>query len=212
MCPRAVSILFFLTLGAGFSGCIFESSSPSLETRIRDYEAPDSPGHLLNNLSLSLEKQDLDRYLEVLAPEYHFVFFPEPGDLCGSGTWGASQDSLSTALLFLDPAVLNIQADIHHGPAAPASEVDMEGTWRILASNVSFNFRMRDATYTTEGDPHEFFFRPGRAGDGEDPDRWFLVEWRDLSGRAGAPATAPEPAAVNGIHWWQMKCSHSGIR
>lgn len=29
-------------------------------------------------------------------------------------------------------------------------------------------------------DPQDMFFRPGQTSAGENPDRWFLLEWRDI--------------------------------
>ena len=213
MTPRAAPAIALLLAGV-LSGCVFDSSSPSPVVSPREYLPLDSPENLLNNLTLSLHKQEEEKFLELLAPEYQFVFSPHEQSACGSGRWDSLQDSVATASLFLDPNVLEIHALIRHGPAVPATEVEMEGTWRVRTSDVSFSFLTSDqVTLVTDGDTHAFYFRPGLTGEGEDPDRWFLVEWRDLSDRSTTNALITGPTPVVPIHWWEIKCGYlSGVR
>lgn len=173
-------------------------STPPVPT---DYKPLTEPDNVIHNLEESYRRREVEPYAELLAPEFRFVFQPDPGDPPGtSRQWNRNQDSTGTGNLFRASEVTQIRIELLRGEAAPATEAGLEHTMKIRVLGTFLDVDLDNGTtLRVSGDVQDYFVRRGDPDAGED-ERWYLVEWRDISGAA----LALNPEAED-ISWGQIK-------
>lgn len=160
-------------------GCGEDTIEPDLQPL---YLPNTSPENLVKNLQTSYRRREIDQYTKLLAPEFVFVFQPADAGQIPNGTWNRDADSLGTGALFRTPDVSNIRIDLLFGAAEKPQETGFAEDVRQIRIKTTFLEVNESASGITLQitDPQDFFFRPGRTENGEDPGTWFLLEWRDL--------------------------------
>ena len=161
---------------------------------VTGYLTPTSPENLINNLQESYLAREIEEYAKLLAPEY--IFKVQPQDVAELGDFFTrDRDSTGTAALFNSPIVSAIRIALTHGAAtAPTDTAFAAG---IMAIRIQPTFLEVDettgTTWQVDGDIQDLFFRRGNPTDGENPDHWVIIEWRDLP---ESTASAFEPSRV----------------
>jgi hypothetical protein len=168
------------------------------------YPALTSPENLVVALQLSYRRREIVKYAELLATDFQFVFQPvdnaENGDWNG-GPWTAEQDSIGTDALFRSLLVRTIEIDLLYGPAEEPTEIGYDpDVRRIHLGTVGLEVTQTDSVTLLVTQPQDLYVRPGRGAFGEDPARWYLLEWRELP----LPA-APKPGGVRNTTWAVLK-------
>jgi len=193
------------------SGCLFSTSSgPPLEDA--EYVTPDSPAAALANLALAFARKDLETLDGLLASDYAFHYDPYPEGDCTAGVWTREEDLALTASLFSDGTLKRLYLRFATATGAePATALGQEGWMRIRPDLPWMEVEYSDrGTFVSHGDIEEFFFRPGDPDQGENPEHWYLVEWRDFAGFSAPDATAEDFTPVLPIRWWVLKCGYQG--
>jgi hypothetical protein len=158
---------------------------------------PESPEQVVEELVQAYVSRDIDRYMPLLAPEFVFWFQPSDAQDLGGDFWTRDQDSVGTDALFRTPLVSDIRVELTYGNA----EEFAPGVMAIQVTHTLLEVDQVDGiTWRVDGDLQHMFFRRGREMAGEDPDRWFLVDWRDTPAGAGAPSPAVET-----VTWGRLK-------
>lgn len=162
---------------------------------------------------MACKQKNFEAYSAVFAPEFRFLFTPleESGNAsCRSGTWTLDDELGAMKRLLTRAEQLEFTISLPHGEAEPASEKGMEGTQRIRVTDHYVQVTAPPETWVSRDDLHEFYFRPGREEEQEDPGDWFLVEWREIPSptKPRPPDTSPTP--VHPTHWSWIKCAFAG--
>jgi hypothetical protein len=193
------------------TGCIFEAETPepTPKPEPETFLTPDSPANALHNVRLACERRDFESYKAALAPEFRFLF-PAPGEeapvSCRTGTWTLDDELKAMERLFAWTELERIRVSFPHGEAEPASEVGMEGTWRIRVTDHYLEVTAPPNAWVSKDDLHEFYFRAGKESAGENPQHWFLLEWREILLQQKPAPLQGGPTPVLGTHWSQIKC------
>jgi hypothetical protein len=88
--------------------------------------------------------------------------------------------------------VSTITIQLTHLPAEDPSELGFDDdVKKIRINNVQLEVDQTDGTTLLVTDLQDMYFRPGRELLGEDPERWYLLEWRDLPSAGAAPRVSP---------------------
>jgi hypothetical protein len=183
---RMMAFLAVLTTAAGFTACSDDPAKPD-DSGPTYSESLAHPEDVLNDLVVSYRRREIDPYANLLAPEFIFVFQEDDATGIPEAFWTASEDSAGTASLF--GCIVDIRLEMEWFEPADATTTGGEPALRVAAI-ANLDVDIDDATtLRVSGTLQHFFFRPGKVENGEDPDRWFLSEWRDLgdAGSAGAP-------------------------
>jgi hypothetical protein len=78
---------------------------------------------------------------------------------------------------------------------------------RVRVSPTFLTINRYGGAWTVEGDIEDLFLRRGLAAAGENPDHWFLIEWRDIPGPDRKPGLSPldDPVPVIRATWGSIK-------
>jgi len=178
------------------AGCIFSPKTEEPAAPRNEYAALTAPESLVVNLQVSYRRKDIKKYAELLATDFEFKF--QEVDQTENGvSWTRDQDSTGTDGLFRTPLVSTISIQLTHLPAEDPSELGFDDDVKKIRINfVQLEVEQTDGTTLLVTDLQDMYFRPGREALGEDPDRWYLLEWRDLSPGPAAPRVTPLGAGV----------------
>jgi hypothetical protein len=180
-----------LLLVAPLAGCIFDPKTEPPPPPRNEYAQPTAPESLVVNLQVSYRRQEIDKYADLLATDFRFFF--QPVDQAQNGeSWNADQDSTGTDALFRTPEVSTIRIELVHGPAEEPTEIGFDpDVLKIRINNVQLEVDQVSGTTLLVTDVQDMYFRPGRDAFGEDPERYYILEWRDIPPAGGAPTIAP---------------------
>lgn len=209
--PRFILGLVLVTGALGLGACNDTPTNPARSV----YLEPTSPENVVQNLALAYRRQEIEPYAKLLAPEFVFKFQPVDVAELLIDQWGKDQDVAGTGGLFGTPMVGDIRINLPHDPAAAPTEPGFDpGVMKIRVRPTQLEVDQiagnnAGITYQVDGDIQDMFFRPGKADLGENPDHWFLFEWRDLpnptaASRPGA-RSATGPAVAPGATWGHIK-------
>jgi hypothetical protein len=148
-----------------------------------------SPENVVHNLQFVYVHRDIEQYAKLLAPEFRFVFQPIDAQEITQDSWTREEDLAGTRALFEAPVVTSITIDLVHGPAVDADDPELPPGAKEIRINQTF-LQVDESTGITwvVSDIQDLFFRSGDATLDEDPDLWFLFDWRDIPS-TGAPRT-----------------------
>jgi len=154
---------------------------------------------IVEALQVSYRTRDIELYAKLLAADFRFRF--QPGDQLENGEyWTADQDTTGTGALFRTPLVGTIRVNLFHGPPEDPGENGFDPDVRMIRmTNVQLEIDQTDGTTLLVTDLQDMYFRPGREPLGEDPARWYLLEWRDI-----LSTSSPRPM-VQTISWGVIK-------
>ena len=68
-----------------------------------DYKEPTAPESLINNLQVSYRRREIEKYAQILAPEFRFRFQPIDQNEIGKEFWTHDEDSVGTRALLTTP-------------------------------------------------------------------------------------------------------------
>lgn len=196
-----VAVALALVGAVWTAGCIFspEKGGPGNPARAysEDLSHPDS---LLNDLQASYERKEIEPYANLLASEFKFLFQTE--DVTPDiplGFWNRDEDSTGTRNLFEAPDVLKMEIDLLKVDEDTDYILEGNVVTRIIVQTTLSVPTVGDITYFVNGDQHYFYFREGAEEDGEDPERWYIVQWEDIGqgGSVGAPDRQFQPLATD---------------
>ena len=182
-------------------GCIFspEKGDPP-PPNYGDYKEPTAPESLLNNLQVSYRRREIERYAQILAPEFIFRFQPVDQNEIGKEFWTHDEDSVGTRALLTTPEVTEIRISLLFStqdttvnfPGTPIDSVKI----RILTTNLEVD-QTNEVSWVVS-DQQDMFFRLGKIENGEDPTHWFLYQWDDLPSLA-SPGLSPLSTGGSGV-------------
>ena len=208
------SLLRFGTWGLLFSavlagGCIFSPSKTDPVVQTGEYKPPTSPENVINNLQVSYRRKEVDRYAPLLRHDFIFVFQPDDAQEIGTDFWTRDEDSTGTENLFTAQDIRDIRIDLTHGPAQPPTEEGFpDGTMWIRISPTDLEVdQLPDIVLTVEGDIQDFYFLPGNPDQGEDPNHWYILEWRDKGDFGGVGKPGVSGTAADGrkrVSWGEL--------
>lgn len=166
------------------------------------YSELTSPENLVANLQVAYRRREIGKYAELLSSDFRFLFGPmDQGESGTVESWTAEQDSTGTDALFRTPLVSSIRIELLPGDSGEPTELGHPpDAVRIQLSHVRLEVDQVDGTTFLVTQPQDLYFRPGREALGEDPARWYLLEWRELP----LPA-APKPGGVRNTTWAVLK-------
>lgn len=205
----ALRRILLAPLLVGLSSCIFATDDTQIPTPDTSYHPLDSPESVLHNLVVAAGNRDLARYAELLDPDFHFRFQPDPGASgpCATGVLDRTQDLAAVGALFSDPKVNSVAVAWSLGAAEPSTEVGMEGLTRIRTREASIKAVLPGEADFFVTSVHEFHFRLEIGKD--EISRWHLVEWKEIEVFAD-PSIKDGPTPVKAIHLWEILCGYSG--
>lgn len=188
-----IAPLLFLSLA-----CDDDATNP---VPLPDLSTPDA---VFTALQDAYRDRNLAVYQELLAPEFTFRFQPVDAATLETDTWSRSQDVAGTASIFLSRFVVDIQVDLTGLEPTKPTEIQFADDVQMMrVTQTSLTVVQNDGIILHVSDRQDLFFRPGRAADGENPDRWFLLEWRDIPPPASGPAEGRLP--IMPITWGSLK-------
>jgi len=192
--------LAFLFLFAGLlASCDADVEAPPAPHA--PYASPTAPESLITNLQLSYRQREIKEYAKLLAPEFVFKFQPIDANDIGTDHWTRDQDSTGTQAMLTTTLVSDIHLNLVGGTrdvsidaSAPVDSVRI----RIVTTDLQVD--QTDGITWVVTDQQDFFFRQGKAENGEDPTHWFIYEWDDLP-----TVAAPGLRAGGGTTWGNLK-------
>ncbi len=134
---------------------------------------PRIPEGMLDCLSRAYAERDIQAYVDLLAPDFQFVFAQGDSE---SGSWGRAADSTGTAHLFADRGLASVS--LTYAPDFRVTRGEGAGVWRV--EGVEFTVTVQDtakpAPHTRSATSHDETLVVARAGAGENaPFR--IVKW-----------------------------------
>jgi hypothetical protein len=205
--PWNLSILP-LAIGCLAIGCLAGCPwSPGKDTVIpplpSNYLPQTSPANVLANLQTAYEERNIDRYKELFAEDFIFVFNPldpvDP-DHPNPDQWSLTEELTVTENMFTDELVSKIELSsytlgvpeqvdsLYYGPRAWKVRVD--------EANLQVHTRKEDGTLLTllvDGATEVFFLReePSKPAPADGRPTWYIFRWEDQPvGGKVAPTTA----------------------
>jgi len=203
-----IAVLVFTSMVGG--GCIFspEKTDPPPPSGV--YKEPTTPENVINNLVVSYTRKESDKYGPLLRHDFIFQFQEKDAQVIGERFWTKDQDSTGTHRLFTANDIHDIRIDLPHGPAKDPTEITFpEGTKHIRVSPTDLEVEQDpDITLVVKGDIQDFFLLKGDADEGENPDHWYILEWRDMGdlsgvGKPGLGGGASEPGTRE-VTWGEI--------
>ncbi len=162
-----------------------------------EYVEPTSPERVLQNLVNAYRRREIDEYAKLLRHDFIFRFQARDAGEIGTDFWTRDQDSTGTHALFASPQIASISIELIHGPATESDDLDLPDAMKIRVSPTKLEvLRLPDTTLLVDGDIQDFFFLRGDPEHGENPDYWYIVEWRDLPGGGGVGKPGPPGATL----------------
>lgn len=166
-----------------------------------DYLDQSTPEAVIATLEESWRRKDSETYEKLLRHDFVFKFQEADAGAIGTESWTRDQDIAGVSGLFGAPDISDITIELIHGPAVQSDDLDLPNAMKIRVSPTQLDvIRLPDTTLRVDGDIQDFFLEQGDADRGEDPDLWYIVDWRDLPGSPFA-----KPAAVEQPTWGQIK-------
>jgi len=187
--------VFLTMLGAGLAviaaGCIF---SPKTEDVVVDNgEYSKSLGHpdsLINDLQVAYRRREIGPYAKLLGNEFIFHFLPADAEEIPDGKWNKDQDSTGTFNLFNDVDVTRITISLQwYAPKADTLLGEPVQLVEVSFTDLKVDIDGGNTTLQVNGDRQLFAFQKGDQP-GEDPDRWYFVDWED-QGSLGSGKPGP---------------------
>lgn len=167
------AVAFMIAAGCGTERLV----RPDGSTVATTYRANNLPENVIANLETAYRNRDIEAFAGLLAPEFTFRF--QPGDVpaVGRSSWGREEEIESTRGLFESERVKNIEIRLEYLPAEIATEPGLEHTMRIRVDQAFLRVIEESIVHEVPGHPQDFFLRREH---GDHPNRWVIVEWRDL--------------------------------
>jgi hypothetical protein len=199
--------LVLLLMAGFFAGCDDEVTSP--KPTPSPYASPTEPESLITNLQLSYRRREIQEYAKLLASDYKFRFQPIDANDIGTQFWTRDQDSTGTRALLTTPEVSDIRLNLIPG----ARDLTVDATppvdsLRIRIVTTDLQVDQTDGTTWVVTDQQDFYFRLGKAAQGEDPTHWLIYEWDDLPTLA-APRLLLDPAIHGSTTWGKIKSKYN---
>jgi len=185
--------LFLVLVGTALAvmaaGCIFSPKTEEVVIDLGEYsKALTHPDSLINDLEVSYQRREIVHYAPLLGNEFIFHFLPKDAPDIPNGEWNRDQDSTGTYRLFNDATVVGIAIALKW--FAPVSDtIQGEAVQRVEVSytDLKVDINGGETTLQVQGDRQNFYFQQGDQL-GEDPDRWYIVDWEDLGTADGKPS------------------------
>jgi len=172
---RTLSVMVAILVAAG---CGTERVlRPDGSTEATTYHPMNLPENVIANLEAAYRNRDIEAFAELLAPEFTFRFQPGDVPVVGRSSWGREEEIESTRGLFESERVKDIEIRLDYLPAERASEPGLEHTMRIRVDRAFLRVIEESIVHEVPGHPQDFFLRREH---GNHPNRWVIVEWRDL--------------------------------
>lgn len=150
--------------------------------------------NLVEDLQTSWVRREVDRYADLLSEDFVFVFQEDDADGFPEGYWNKGDDVLAVKRIFESPQVTAIRMQLTYGQpvANQTTKIHDENATLITVTNTFLDVDLDggETTLRVHGDTQLFFFQMGDEAQGEDPSRWYLVEWQDLGRNTLAVAEA----------------------
>lgn len=187
-----------IVLGTLVAGCLAGCGNDTTAPKQNSF--PTSAEQVLEQLQSAYRSRDINAYSTLLAPEFTFVFQPIDVQELGD-TWTKDQDVAGTTALFSTELISNILIELLHHAPEQAGDGFPAGTVKLQITNTNLEVDQADGITWLVLDRQEMYFRAGL--DGEDPDRWFMIEWRDIP-----TVNSPSSAAVKATTWGKIKAQY----
>jgi hypothetical protein len=173
--------------------CIFSPETEDPPAPPTQYVPQTTPESVVFNLQVSYRRKEIDQYAKLLAKDFQFVFQVGDPSRPPEGFWTRHDDSTGTEALFRTPEVIDIRIDLIHGPPEDPSEVGFDDDVKLIRINQTLLEVDEQVGITWQvTDLQDMFLRPGRAeNEGEDPNLWYLLEWRDIPTASQSPGVRP---------------------
>jgi hypothetical protein len=206
MTRLGVLVLVAVLLPTGI-GCIEDCMDCGFRPPELKPKPQTSPENVVNNLQASYVLRQIEVYAKLLAPEFRFVFQSIDAEEIAQDSWTREEDLAGTDALFEATVVTSIYIDLIHGPAVDAEDPELPADAKKIRINQTL-LQVDESTGLTwvASDIQDLFFRPGDPGQGEDPDHWFLIEWRDIP-TTSAPRTPTTGEQVT--TWGKIKSKYN---
>ena len=167
------------------------------------YASPTAPESLITNLQLSYRQREINEYVKLLAPEFIFKFQPLDANDIGTQFWTRAQDSTGTRALLTTTLVSDIHLNlIGGGWDLSIDSSDPVDSVRVPIITTELQIDQTDGITWFVTDQQDFFFRQGKAENGENPAHWLIYEWDDLP-TLGAPGIS-----TNRTTWGKVKSQY----
>lgn len=196
-------------LALGLAAC--SADSPTEPPPATNYLELTAPENLVHNLQVAYRLLEIDRYRELLTGDFEFRLTEQDVRWYERDHMTYEEDSQGTGSLFGAVDVLRIEIDLPHTGPTEATELDIPaGSMKIRVPNTRLEVHAVDETTYLITTRQEFFFREGDEAKGEDPQRWYLFQWREHSESTravrveGAPGAAT-PVPVSELTWGLLK-------
>ncbi len=180
------------------SGC--SDDEPTQPTGYLDQSSPEA---VVTTLTESWLRKDAEVYGKLLRHDYRFEFQEVDQIDIGFEFLTLEQDLAATKGLFTASDIGDITLMFVHGDAVPSTDPGFPDAMHIRVNPAGLEvLRLPDTTLLVAGDIQDLFLAKGIAEEGENPELWYLVEWRDIPGprRAGElPGAAVEQPTIGGI-------------
>jgi hypothetical protein len=195
-------VLVLVLMAGFFAGCDDDPVEPGPTPS--PYASPTAPESLITNLQLSYRRREIKEYAKLLAPEFQFHFQPIDANEIGTPFWGRDQDSTGTRALLTTPHVSEIRINLLLGPRDQTVDATPPvDSLRVRVITTDLQVDQTDGTTWVVTDPQDFFFRLGKAAQGEDPTHWLIYEWDDL------PTLASPRLLVRSTTWGKVKSKYN---
>lgn len=199
-------------LSASVGGCIFSTDTePPVDPR-GDYKVQDTPENVIHNLTVAYTRKEIERYAPLLRHDFIFEFQDSDAQVIGTQFWTRDQDSTGTGGLFASNEIGAVRIDLTHGPAKPSTDLDYPDAMTIRVSPTHLEVdKLPDIVLLVDGDIQDFFLEKGDPAFGENPDWWYIVEWRDLpdAGGVGKPGVGHAASEPENLSWSALKALES---
>ena len=202
------SIAFAGLAAVVLAGCIFSPTKTDPIVDLGDYKDQDTPENVINNLQVAYRRKEIERYAPLLRHDFIFKFQDGDVALIGTSFWTRDQDSTGTGGLFSSNEIANIRIDLTHGPARPSDDLDLPDAMKIRVAPTKREVeQLPDIILLVDGDIQDFFLEKGDPEFGENPDWWYIVEWRDLpdAGGVGAPGLGGAAEESESLSWSMLR-------
>lgn len=149
-----------------------------------EYKARTSPENLLHNLRVAYKQKDYEKYVELFAEDFTFVFNPldaQNDSLDIPDSWGLEQEKEAHRKLFSAPDIEDIILEWRPDPQLPP---DFENAdTKIIVRNITLEVTQRlpsgEPLFLQVAGDAWFHFRKGDETTAEGDTIWEVVWWED---------------------------------
>lgn len=196
-------LLFLCLATLTLAGC----SDDETTSQPPSYLDQSSPEAVIATLQEVWERKDIDTYEFLLRHDYRFQFQPQDAGNIGTEFWNRDQELTAVGGLFRSMEIGDIRVELVHGAPTDSDDPSLPSAKKVRSNPARLEVdKLPDIVLVVDSAIEDFYLMQGDPGFGEDPDLWYIVQWRDVP--LQSKGAKNQELLVEQYTWGQVKAAY----